>query len=322
MAAACGEVGAGRVTVTHVVSHAGVSRRTFYEVFKDREECLMAALQEALRRGSERVLPAYQAQKTWRGAVRAGIEELLGFLDEDRTLSRLLIVDSLAAGPRVQTWRAKTIEKVGEAIVSDGRMPRTVGEPALGASSVVAGVLAALHTRLAAQPEAPVSPLAGELTAMVLLPYLGRGAAVREAQRKAPRRRAPAAVDQRDLLASSQLRLTYRTVRVLAAIAELEGSGRRGCGPSNRQIAEASGITDQGQVSKMLARLARSGLISNRHRDVTGRREPNAWTLTTAGTQVERAIANSSELRGEVASPRKPSQRPRGSALRGPSSGR
>ena len=302
MAAACGEVGAGRVTVTHVVSHAGVSRRTFYEVFKDREECLMAALQEALRRGSERVLPAYQAQKTWRGAVRAGIEELLGFLDEDRTLGRLLIVDSLAAGPRVQAWRAKTIEKVGEAIVSDGRMPPAAGKPALGASSVVAGVLAVVHTRLAGRPEAPVSPLAGELSAMVLLPFLGRGAAVREAERRTPRRPARATVDQRDLLASSQLRLTYRTVRVLAAIAELEGSGRRGRGPSNRQIAEASGITDQGQVSKMLARLAATGLIENRRRNATDRGEPNAWRLTAQGVQVERAIADSGELQGGGAS--------------------
>ena len=43
------ERGAERVTVAHVVGRAGVSRRTFYELFEDREACLLAALDEALR---------------------------------------------------------------------------------------------------------------------------------------------------------------------------------------------------------------------------------------------------------------------------------
>ena len=58
---------------------------------------------------------------------------------------------------------------------------------------------------------------------------------------------------------------------------------------SNREVSEHVGITDQGQVSKLLARLERLGLLAN-----TGaghaKGEPNAWSLTPTGVRVERSL--------------------------------
>jgi DNA-binding MarR family transcriptional regulator len=85
------------------------------------------------------------------------------------------------------------------------------------------------------------------------------------------------------------MRLTYRTVRVLTAIAELGG---RGSYPSNRQVGVASGMHDQGQISKLLSRLDRLGLISNTVPG-PGRGAPNAWTLTPKGREVEAAMGQS-----------------------------
>ena len=79
------------------------------------------------------------------------------------------------------------------------------------------------------------------------------------------------------------MRLTYRTVRVLMAIAAHPGS-------SNRVIANAAEVTDQGQMSKLLARLHDIGLISNTGGGAA-RGEPNAWTLTEKGWRVQGAIA-------------------------------
>ena len=77
------------------------------------------------------------------------------------------------------------------------------------------------------------------------------------------------------------MRLTYRTVRVLMVVAEHPRA-------SNREIAQASGIVDQGQISKLLNRLARLELVTN-----TGEGQlkggSNAWHLTERGDQVERA---------------------------------
>jgi DNA-binding MarR family transcriptional regulator len=86
-----------------------------------------------------------------------------------------------------------------------------------------------------------------------------------------------------DPLQDLPMRLTYRTMRVLLAVAKYPGS-------SNRTIGEDAGIGDQGQASKLLARLHKLGLIENRGGD-PARGEPNAWILTTTGTQVHESIA-------------------------------
>ena len=49
-----GERGAGGVTVAHIVARSGVSRRTFYELFDDREDCFLAAFDQAVERGARR----------------------------------------------------------------------------------------------------------------------------------------------------------------------------------------------------------------------------------------------------------------------------
>ena len=54
-------------------------------------------------------------------------------------------------------------------------------------------------------------------------------------------------------------------------------------------IADAAGGSDQGQISKLLARLKALGLIENVGAGpVKG--EPNAWQLTRKGHEVEQAI--------------------------------
>lgn len=74
------------------------------------------------------------------------------------------------------------------------------------------------------------------------------------------------------------MRLTYRTLLVLRTIASNPGA-------NNRRVASLAGIVDQGQISKLLARLERLGLIANAHTG-HGRGAANAWTLTQRGTEI------------------------------------
>ncbi|MEA2201773.1 MAG: hypothetical protein QOI89_2369 [Solirubrobacteraceae bacterium] len=79
------------------------------------------------------------------------------------------------------------------------------------------------------------------------------------------------------------MRVTYRTTRVLAAIAAQPGL-------SNSEIGQRAGVNDQGQISKLLARLARLGLAENvRAGQANGL--PNAWQLTPRGKELERTVA-------------------------------
>lgn len=275
------EVGVANLAVAHVVARSGVSRRTFYELFEDREDCFLAAFEEAVRCAQSRVLEATQAAgRRWRDRTRAGLCELLRFLDEEPSMARLLVVEALAAGPSALARRRRVLAQIVSA-VDEGRAESRAGHepPPLTAEGVVGAIFSVIHTRMLDPEPQTLLELAGSLMSMIALPYLGPAAARRELERRpleSPRAgRSPSGDDPlRDL----DMRLTYRTVRVLLAIAARPKT-------SNRQIADAAEVTDQGQMSKLLARLRHLGLIENAGH-TAARGEPNAWTLTERGAQV------------------------------------
>jgi AcrR family transcriptional regulator/DNA-binding MarR family transcriptional regulator len=296
----CAERGAAGLTVSDIVGRAGVSRRTFYELFDDCEGCLLAALDEAIAAAAARVAEVYRADARWQERIRAALAALLDFLDQQPQLGRLLVVESLATGPGALERRAHALDTL-VAAVDDGRAEARAGTaPApLTAEGVVGGALAVIHTRIArgaqGQPAggrgagdagAPrMAELVNPLMSMIVLPYLGAAAAGREAERPVSATPLPAR-SSGNPLAELGLRVTYRTMRVLAAI---EAQGGRGSYPSNRQVGRAAGIEDQGQVSKLLARLQRVGLIENA-REEASKGVPNMWQLTLKGREFQAAI--------------------------------
>jgi len=280
------EVGYARMTVAQVISRARVSRKTFYDVFADREDCFMAAFDQALEEASALALDAYEQQPQWRDGMRAGLARLLMFMDAEPSLAKLCVVEALGAGPRVLERRARILDEVA-AVIDRGRFLATAPSepPDVTAEGVAGAIFAVVHARLLEGGREPLTDLLGPLMSMIVLPYLGPRAASAELARppiearsdgRPPPRRRP-----KDPLDGLNMRLTYRTVRVLMVIAEHPGA-------SNREIAEGSGIADQGQISKLLARLARLALVENVG-EGQERGASNAWHLTARGMQVERA---------------------------------
>ena len=284
------EVGYSRMTVAQVISRAKVSRKTFYDVFGDREDCFLAALEQAVAHAGRLVEEAYERESAWREGIRAGLAELLVFFDEEPALARLCLVEALGAGPRVLERRAQMLDELAK-VVDRGRLATTaVREPPdVVAEGVVGAVFAVLHTR-ALEPDGDerYACLLGSLMNIVVLPYLGARTASRELDRPRPepRPRDPSRPRVQphspDPMAGLSMRLTYRTVRVLVVIAERPGA-------SNREIADRSGVSDQGQISKLLARLARLELVENTG-DGQEKGGPNAWRLTPRGARVEHAM--------------------------------
>jgi AcrR family transcriptional regulator len=276
------ERGAERVTVAHVVGRAGVSRRTFYELFEDREACLLAALGEALQRVEEAVLPAYRRERGWSARIGAGLTTMLECFDADPATAALCVVDSLAAGPEALERRARVVDALVSAVDRGRReasAPNGLGR--VTAEGVVGAVLGVLYTRLREPQPKALLPLRGQLMSMIVLPYLGPDAAAAELARRAPRTRRRAR-SQDDPLKRLDMRLTYRTMRVLAAVGARPGL-------NNRQIARDAGVADQGQMSKLLTRLESLGLIANGGESQV-RGEPNMWRLTQRGQELEQAI--------------------------------
>jgi AcrR family transcriptional regulator/DNA-binding MarR family transcriptional regulator len=317
-----GEVGYAGMSVARVTDRAGVSRRTFYELFDDREDCFLALFEGALARAGEVAQAAgMEGGDGWRERVRKGLSALLGLLEAEPELGSLLVVDALGGGPRVLARRAQTLDTL-KGVVEEGRAEAKSGHdpPPLTAEGVVGAVLSVIHARLLEQaadslangssrprPSSSLSsrsrdPMTGSLIGllnplmgMIVLPYLGRAAAAKELARPTPKTsRAPGTSGTHKAMTTStrlpadpleglDMRLTYRTLRVLSAIATSPGA-------SNRQVADTAGVHDQGQISKLLNRLERLGLITNAGNGQP-KGEPNAWTLTTRGGEVEQALS-------------------------------
>ncbi|MHB8234204.1 MAG: TetR/AcrR family transcriptional regulator, partial [Solirubrobacteraceae bacterium] len=181
------EVGYARMTVAQVIGRAKVSRKTFYDVFADREDCFLAALEGAAGQVGALVREAYDGELAWRDGVRAGLTELLMFLDEEPALARLFLVEALGAGPRVLERRAQLLEELAE-VVDRGRfVTNAVREPPqVAAEGVVGAVFAVLHTRALEDGGERFAALLGSLMNIVVLPYLGARVAGRELARSAP----------------------------------------------------------------------------------------------------------------------------------------
>ena len=287
------ERGAGGVSVTDIVERSGVSRRTFYEAFSDRDDCFLGACEAALETVRVAVLSAYRTESKWHERIRAGLVALLRVFDEEPSTGQLLVCESLAGGPRVLGRREQVLALLTHA-VDEGRAQGagTVPPPPLTAESLVGGVLSVINARLGAgrlgAERKPLTELANQLMSMIVLPYLGPAAARRELERSLP---APVDGARETALLSDPfkdagMRITYRTVRVLTAVAEL---GEQGVGSSNRRVGERAGISDQGQVSKLLGRLQRIGLISNSGLGA-GLGAPNEWSLTAKGQELTDGI--------------------------------
>jgi DNA-binding MarR family transcriptional regulator len=145
-----------------------------------------------------------------------------------------------------------------------------------------------VYARLSQDDPEPLAGLLNQLMATIVLPYRGHAAAAREHARLDPElTEASSHVRGGRLVAAGRpvapldFRLTVRTHLVLTAVAQLGG---RGSDPSNREISGAAGVRDQGQISRLLARLERLGLLRNTGGATAG--IPNAWRLTPKGEAV------------------------------------
>ncbi len=290
-AAVIDELGYEQASVARITTRARVSRRTFYELFGNREACLVALLDEAVERVERELAAAGLVGLEWRERVRGGLWAILGFLDGEPSLARICVVQALHGGPRVLERRERILARLA-AILDEGRREGGArGEECtlVTAEGLVGGALGVVYARLRSSDPRPLAGLLDELMGMIALQYLGPRAARREQRRPAlvsrsapPSGRASAHAEK-DPLDEVDMRLTYRTARVLECIAELPGA-------SNRTVADSAGVSDPGQISKLLRRLERLALAANTgggHRSG----EPNAWRLTPLGAKVARRLA-------------------------------
>jgi AcrR family transcriptional regulator/DNA-binding PadR family transcriptional regulator len=283
------EQGYRGMVVRAVAERAGVSSKTFYDLFSDREDCFLAAFDYGVQRLADSARPAYEQEQDWVAGIRGGLGALLAVLDREPALRKLLFVEALGAGSRVLARRGEVLQEL-TGLVDEGRVDtKTPGDlPGLMAESVVGATVGVIHSRLLQEHPEPLLGLLGELTAMIVLPYRGRAASARELTRPAPQIVADALPDTDGETLGGVLgagapvdfRLTVRSQTVLLVVAECPGL-------NNQQVSERAGISDQGQISRLMIRLQEQGLLENTRAHLQG--HSKAWRLTAEGEDVVQA---------------------------------
>jgi AcrR family transcriptional regulator len=123
------EKGYAGTTIADIVAAARVSKRTFYEHFADKEECLLATYEHAC----DRLVAVLRAAGTaeglpWREQVRQTAYAYLATIEAMPPSHRALLVEMQAAGPRAFALRRRTQVRFAEVLrdlVERGR----AGEP-------------------------------------------------------------------------------------------------------------------------------------------------------------------------------------------------
>ncbi|HEY2478402.1 MAG TPA: TetR/AcrR family transcriptional regulator [Solirubrobacterales bacterium] len=166
-------------TVTQVVAAAGVSRRTFYNYYADKQEAFFDVYRQVSDFLLEAMAEAGKAEKGgWAARVRRELEVLLETVTANPDLVWFCLAAPPAAGGEVAAaYRDFLVRLVG--VLGQGRPKRTRHLPP-AAEYGMAGGLAALVLKAVADADSEgVRKLLPEVTELVLTPYLGREQAAR-----------------------------------------------------------------------------------------------------------------------------------------------
>jgi AcrR family transcriptional regulator len=280
------ERGYGDASVELVLAEAGVSRRTFYACFANREECFRELLDLASARTLDLVATAFTRDATWQDGLRSALVSVLAFLDSEPLLARVLLVESPAAGAWALERRARNLAELRALVLAQWPVLEASGSSPLAAEGALASVLGVIQTHILTGRPGPLIELLGPLTGLVVAQYLPPRLVAREVQRGEQLVRASPPAHLRDMPSSVAIPPllsnpnAHRARRCVLFLADRPHA-------SNREIAAASGVAHASQISTLLARLLADGLLAKRSEGV-GKR--NAWQLTARGEETVRAL--------------------------------
>jgi AcrR family transcriptional regulator len=170
VAQATAEVGYTDMSVEAIIARAGVSRRTFYEHFKNKEDAFLAAYDATVHRLATHVRRAYLQQATALERLRAGIRAYLQFLASEPELARMGVVEVLAAGPRALARRGDALRLFAE-IIEDNihQLVPSCRRPTLTAETIVGGIYEVVFSRILAGRTADLPGMTDDLLVAVLM---------------------------------------------------------------------------------------------------------------------------------------------------------
>ena len=175
------ETGYAGLTVRGVIARAGVSRRTFYEHFSNKQDVFLAAYDVVVGTLASEVRLAYTRGRGYPQQVAFALETFLGLLAGHPALAHVCIVQVLAAGPDALAQRARALDTFCDLIRPQPDDTRRT--PPLAAEVVVGGIYEIVGTHISRGETHLLPGLCPELLENMLLPFVGARRAATEADR-------------------------------------------------------------------------------------------------------------------------------------------
>lgn len=169
-------------TVGDILGEAGVGRESFYELFDDKLDCMLAAQKVLVDSLEEQVREVYLAEGPWPARMRAALSVALDWFAADPEAARFMLVEISTVGPafrpifQAEFARASTL--LEEGIGEDGPEPQLTQATRLAVGALFARIYEeAVLGRIAELPR-----LLPDLTYELLVPFIGEEEARAAAQ--------------------------------------------------------------------------------------------------------------------------------------------
>jgi AcrR family transcriptional regulator len=173
MARTVAEHGYQETTVRRLLGRAGLSRRTYYELFEDKEDCFLAAYDEVIDHVMGVVIESYEEGGSPEERIEHGLRAFLQFCADEPEVARMCIVEVLAAGPAARARRAETMERLAslmEEALSELRGDKALSK--LAAQGLIGGVHELIYSPIDRGEVGHLPALAQQIVATQVAPLV------------------------------------------------------------------------------------------------------------------------------------------------------
>ncbi|MFI5027973.1 MAG: TetR/AcrR family transcriptional regulator, partial [Solirubrobacterales bacterium] len=181
------ERGYPETRVVDVIGVAGVSRKTFYELFTSREDCFLATYDVLLATLLGDTAKGFESKPgaPWAERIAAGLGALLDDLAEHPDEARFAIVEVLAAGPKALARRDAALRQF-TGFLDAGRAETSVELPGITSLSIAGGINELLYSEILHGAASRLPSRVADRMLWIVLAGLGAGRAAAERARGRP----------------------------------------------------------------------------------------------------------------------------------------
>jgi AcrR family transcriptional regulator len=183
--------GFSALTVEDISVGAGVSRRTFYDNFRDKQDCFITAYCHYADELLNTVVVAAAAGTDWRERGRFALAALLRYFAERPDVAHMGVIEVMAAGPAALAERDRAVLALS-ALIADGALPASPARaPTLLQRAIAGAVLQLIYAQVQAEHAAELEDLLPVSTYMLLVALDGPAGAAARAGLAAPGQSSP-----------------------------------------------------------------------------------------------------------------------------------